>query len=147
MEGLRLSQTIVEPGLVFKKGFDFRLGEKGSQAGKDRKVVSANGTFFTVIGKNSTFLTVKLPSKKIGVFDINEYYHTGPNLFQKKKNLVYGSAGFNFFINSRKSKVRGVAKNPVDHPHGGGEGKKSGKKKSPQGWVNGLRQNRQKLHL
>lgn len=144
---LRLQQTIVEPGLVFKKGFDFKLGEKGSQGGKKRKFVSSNGTFFTVIGKDSTFLTVRLPSKKIASFDINNYYRSGPNLFQKKKNLVYSSAGFNFLLNSRKSKVRGVAKNPVDHPHGGGEGKKSGKKKSPQGWVNGIRTNRLKKHL
>lgn len=147
MEGLRLPHTIVEPRLVFKKGFDFRLGEKGSQAGKNKKFASANGTFFTVIAKNPSFLTVRLPSKKIRFFDIDAYYRSGPNLFQKKKNLVYGSAGFNFFINSKKSKVRGVAKNPVDHPHGGGEGKKSGKKKSPQGWVNALRHNRKKLHL
>lgn len=147
MKGLRLSQTIVEPGLVFKKGFDFRLGEKGSQAGKDKKFASANGTFFTVIAKNPSFLMARLPSKKIKFFDINAYYRSGPNLFQKKKNLAYGSAGFNFFINSKKSKVRGVAKNPVDHPHGGGEGKKSGKKKSPQGWVNALRHNRKKPHL
>ena len=147
MQGLRLPQTIVEPYLVFKKGFDFRLGEKGSQAGKNRKVASANGTFFTVIAKDSTFLTVRLPSKKIGFFDINAYYRSGPNLFQKKKNLIYGSAGFNFFINSRKSKVRGVAKNPVDHPHGGGEGKKSGKKKSPQGWVNAIRHNKRNPRL
>ncbi len=33
----------------------------------------------------------------------------------------------------RRSKVRGVAMNPVDHPNGGGEGKKSGKGLSPWG--------------
>lgn len=41
------------------------------------------------------------------------------------KNVKYGKAGRLRWLN-RRPKVRGVAKNPVDHPHGGGEGKTSG---------------------
>lgn len=41
------------------------------------------------------------------------------------KNIKIGKAGRNRWLNKRP-KVRGVAKNPVDHPHGGGEGKTSG---------------------
>ena len=41
------------------------------------------------------------------------------------KNIKIGKAGRNRWLNKRP-KVRGVAKNPIDHPHGGGEGKTSG---------------------
>jgi large subunit ribosomal protein L2 len=40
-----------------------------------------------------------------------------------------GKAGRSRWLNKRPT-VRGVAMNPVDHPHGGGEGKKSGKGKT-----------------
>jgi large subunit ribosomal protein L2 len=43
-----------------------------------------------------------------------------------------GKAGHSRWINKRPT-VRGVAMNPIDHPHGGGEGKKSGKGKTPWG--------------
>jgi large subunit ribosomal protein L2 len=43
-----------------------------------------------------------------------------------------GKAGHSRWRNKRP-KVRGVAMNPIDHPHGGGEGKKSGKGKTPWG--------------
>ena len=46
-----------------------------------------------------------------------------------------GKAGQSIWLNKRP-KVRGVAMNPVDHPHGGGEGKKSGKGFSPWGKPN-----------
>jgi len=47
-----------------------------------------------------------------------------------------GKAGRSRWLN-RRPKVRGVAKNPVDHPHGGGEGKTSGGRPSvtPQGKI------------
>lgn len=43
-----------------------------------------------------------------------------------------GKAGQSRWLNKRPT-VRGVAMNPVDHPHGGGEGKKSGQKRTPWG--------------
>ena len=43
-----------------------------------------------------------------------------------------GKAGRSRWFNKRPT-VRGVAMNPVDHPHGGGEGKKSGKGQTPWG--------------
>jgi large subunit ribosomal protein L2 len=43
-----------------------------------------------------------------------------------------GKAGRSRWLNKRPT-VRGVAMNPIDHPHGGGEGKKSGKGKTPWG--------------
>ena len=56
------------------------------------------------------------------------------NSFHNKVNL--GKAGRNRWLGN-KSNVRGVAMNPVDHPHGGGEGKKSNPsfKRSPWGKI------------
>jgi large subunit ribosomal protein L2 len=42
-----------------------------------------------------------------------------------EQNIVIGKAGRNRWLGRRPS-VRGVAMNPIDHPHGGGEGKTSG---------------------
>ena len=44
-------------------------------------------------------------------------------------------AGQSRWLN-RRPIVRGVAMNPIDHPHGGGEGKKSGRSKTPWGKFN-----------
>lgn len=51
---------------------------------------------------------------------------------KKKKNLI--KAGDTLNIRKRRPKVRGVAMNPVDHPHGGGEGKTSGGRPSSTPW-------------
>jgi len=49
------------------------------------------------------------------------------------KLLTKGIAGINRRLGFR-SKIRGVAKNPIDHPHGGGEGKTSGGRISVSAW-------------
>jgi len=50
--------------------------------------------------------------------------------------LKLRKAGQSLWLN-RRSSVRGVARNPIDHPHGGGEGKTSGGRPSvsPHGWL------------
>lgn len=131
----------IEKGKTFfKLGRDFSLGEKGSFAKNlfGSRFVYGAGTFFTVLSKDSQKITVKLPSGKLKNFPAEYFFKIGEVLFSKKNQTSFGSAGFHFKIKNKKSSVRGVAKNPVDHPHGGGEGKKSGKRKSPQGWYNGL---------
>jgi len=52
------------------------------------------------------------------------------------KYFIKKKAGYNRALGIRPT-VRGVAMNPCDHPHGGGEGKKSGPRaaKSPWGWL------------
>jgi large subunit ribosomal protein L2 len=52
-----------------------------------------------------------------------------PNAFLIRK----GKAGLNRGL-GRRPKVRGSAMNPVDHPHGGGEGKSSGSRPSVSPW-------------
>jgi large subunit ribosomal protein L2 len=49
------------------------------------------------------------------------------------KRVILGKAGRSRWLNKRPS-VRGVAMNPIDHPHGGGEGKTSGGRPSVTPW-------------
>jgi large subunit ribosomal protein L2 len=85
----------------------------------------AAGTFGKIIGKNTKYALVKLTSGEFRYININSQAKIGVNsnsdnyLFKKYK------AGQNRLLNKRP-RVRGVAMNPVDHPHGGGEGKTSG---------------------
>lgn len=117
------------------------IGQKGSMIffNSKPKYVISSGSFFIVVKKEMKNVVVKMPSGKIKKIPYDGFYKDGPVFFSQKNQIKYGSAGFSFKILNKKSSVRGVAKNPVDHPHGGGEGKKSGIKKSPQGYYNSLR--------
>lgn len=99
---------------------------------KKGQLSRAAGTFSKLKEKSLTYVKIELNSGKqkilssrcyatIGIVS-NELY----NLTQK------GKAGRSRWLNIRPT-VRGVAMNPIDHPHGGGEGKKSGKGKTPWG--------------
>ena len=89
----------------------------------------AAGTFSQLLEKNLTSAVVKLSSGKVILIPLNCLATLGKIsnqdhfLKQKKK------AGRSRWLNIRPT-VRGVAMNPIDHPHGGGEGKTS-KKKAP----------------
>ena len=66
----------------------------------------------------------------------SECYATIGIISNELSNLTQkGKAGRSRWLNIRPT-VRGVAMNPIDHPHGGGEGKKSGKRYSPWGKPN-----------
>lgn len=80
----------------------------------------SSGTFCQIKDLNSDFDLCKiiLPSGVIKVMSLNCFVKLGrcSNIFNKK--ITYGKAGFLKFF-GKKPKVRGVARNPVDHPHGG----------------------------
>lgn len=65
---------------------------------------------------------VKLPSGKFRLFDKNCWATIGRVGNIDFNNIVRGKAGISRWLSIRPS-VRGVAMNPCDHPHGGGEGK------------------------
>lgn len=136
-KGKKIEQFLItKKDSIFQTGQSFKLGERGSFAAFRRNqynYVKSSGSYFTVISKDNDNLIVKLPSGKIKKFPLENFFKKGANPFPEKSRINYGSAGFKLHLLGGKSKVRGVAKNPVDHPHGGGEGKKSGIKKSPQG--------------
>lgn len=96
------------------------------------KIARAAGTFVTVKEIIQSKVIVELNSGEYKRLSSDCFVSMGmvsnesANLQQKHK------AGQSRWLNKRPT-VRGVAMNPVDHPHGGGEGKKSGLNKTPWG--------------
>jgi large subunit ribosomal protein L2 len=90
------------------------------------------GTFAVLLSKTKNKVQVILSSGKKKQLAINSFCMLGSvsneNFFLRQ----LGKAGKSRWF-GRKSKVKGIAMNPVDHPNGGGEGKKSSKRKSPWG--------------
>ena len=94
----------------------------------------AAGVYAKIIAKNQNFAILLLNSGIKKFFFLNCFATLGivsENLFVSKH---VKKAGRSRWLNIRPT-VRGVAKNAVDHPNGGGEGKKSGKRKNPWGKV------------
>lgn len=98
-------------------------------------ISKAAGTFSIVQEQSLYFTKIKLSSNKIKTI----YSICYASLGIVSNDLLFlwklKKAGQNRWLN-KKPTVRGVAMNPVDHPHGGGEGKKSGKNKTPWGKTN-----------
>lgn len=90
--------------------------------GKGGQLVRAAGTYAQIVAKEGKFVTLKLPSSEVRLFQ-NECYATIGQVGNIDcSNITIGKAGRNRWL-GRKPHVRGVAMNPVDHPHGGGEGR------------------------
>jgi len=97
--------------------------------GRHAQLTRSAGTYSTLIEKNSTFGKIKLSSGEIKVIS-NRCLATMGVVSNSEVNLTRsGKAGRSRWLNIRPT-VRGVAMNPIDHPHGGGEGKTSGGRKS-----------------
>ena len=97
------------------------------------KLVRSAGTYAQLIQKDEKYVRVKLPSGEQRLILKDNFASIGslsnPNNFLS----VLGKAGRSRWSNCRPC-VRGVAMNPVDHPHGGGEGKTSGGRPSVTPW-------------
>jgi len=100
--------------------------------------IRSAGTYGKIIKKNSKLnkILIELPSKVQFYTSLYSYATLGTVSNTYNHNIVIGKAGRNRWL-GKKSSVRGVAMNPVDHPHGGGEGKKSNSafKRSPWGKI------------
>jgi large subunit ribosomal protein L2 len=90
------------------------------------------GTFAILKEKTANYARIKLSSKKEKLVPLQCYATLGVLSNEAYFLTRLGKAGRSRWLNKRP-KVRGVAMNPVDHPNGGGEGKKSGKRFSPWG--------------
>ena len=101
--------------------------------GKGGSLARAAGTSAKIIKKESSKVTVRVKSKReITVLDTC-MATIGSASKPEHKNIQGGSAGYSRYL-SKRPIVRGVAMNPVDHPHGGGEGKTSGGRISVTPW-------------
>jgi large subunit ribosomal protein L2 len=81
-------------------------------------LIRAAGTFGQIIQKTEKNCKIKLPSGNIKEFSIKSYATLGVVSNLQNNLVVIGKAGTNRLLGNRPS-VRGIAMNPVDHPHGG----------------------------
>jgi len=80
------------------------------------------GAFASLVAKEGQYATVRLPSGEQRLIHIECKATVGQLGNLDHKNIVLGSAGKMRHL-GRRPGVRGVAMNPCDHPHGGGEGR------------------------
>ncbi len=144
IEGLKVGSSIssgpdapLKPGCAKEMG-DIPLGTRihnvEFQPGRGGQLVRTAGQSAQIIGREGDFVILRLPSKEIRIFRKECRATIGIISNQDHQNTTKGKAGASRWA-GRSPKVRGVAMNPVDHPHGGGEGKSKGYKRatSPTG--------------
>ena len=90
--------------------------------GKGGQIVRAAGATAQVVAKEGNYVTLKLPSGEVRLIRRECYATLGQVGNTDARNLSAGKAGRNRW-KGRRPKVRGSVMNPVDHPHGGGEGR------------------------
>jgi len=90
--------------------------------GKGGQIVRAAGATAQVVAKEGNYVTLKLPSGEVRLVRRECYATIGQVGNTDARNLSAGKAGRNRW-KGRRPKVRGSVMNPVDHPHGGGEGR------------------------
>lgn len=93
--------------------------------GAGGKMARAAGTYAQLVGKDSGYAQVKLQSGELRVIRAECFATVGAVSNPDNQNQSLGKAGRNRWL-GRRPHNRGVVMNPVDHPHGGGEGRTSG---------------------
>jgi large subunit ribosomal protein L2 len=101
--------------------------------GKGGQIARAAGTYAQLMAKEGKYCLLRLPSGELRQI-LNTCLATiGQAGNLEHENQTIGKAGRNRWLGKRP-KVRGVAMNPVDHPHGGGEGRTSGGRHPVSPW-------------
>ena len=102
--------------------------------GRGGKMARSAGNSAQVMAKEGNYVTLKLPSSEMRMVRKDCYATIGVLGNSEYKNLSTGKAGRTRHLGIKPT-VRGVTMNPVDHPHGGGEGKTGpgGNPKTPWG--------------
>lgn len=95
------------------------------KAGKGAENVRSAGAFAQYVGRDTGVAIIRLPSGEVRMIPLTCRAVIGAVSNPDQKNINLGKAGRSRWL-GRRPTVRGVAMNPVDHPHGGGEGKTSG---------------------
>ena len=101
--------------------------------GKGAQMARSAGAYVQVMAHDNNYVTLKMPSGEVRMVP-EKCLATVGVVGNKQHELVRsGKAGRSRWLGKRP-KVRGVAMNPVDHPHGGGEGKTSGGRSPVSPW-------------
>ena len=93
--------------------------------GKGGQIARSAGAFAQIVGRDQTYAIIRLGSGEQRLIHGECMATIGAVSNPDQSNIKLAKAGRNRWMGKRPS-VRGVAMNPVDHPHGGGEGKTSG---------------------
>jgi large subunit ribosomal protein L2 len=93
--------------------------------GKGGQLARAAGTFVQLVGRDAGYALLRLASGEVRMVRSECMASIGAVSNPDQQNVVIGKAGRNRWLGKMPS-VRGVAMNPIDHPHGGGEGRTSG---------------------
>lgn len=134
-EGLKVGQKVVSgPGSDIQVGNALPLKEMplGSfvhnvemKPGKGGQLGRSAGVSLQLMAKEGGYAQLKMPSGEVRMIRLDCMATYGVVGNAEQENISLGKAGRNRWL-GRRSSVRGVAMNPVDHPMGGGEGKTSG---------------------
>ena len=95
------------------------------KVGGGAQVARSAGTYVQLIGKDQGYAQLRMNSGEIRIVRAECMATIGAVSNPDKGNIKLGKAGRKRWLGKRPA-VRGVAMNPVDHPHGGGEGRTSG---------------------
>ncbi len=86
------------------------------------KVARSGGDYAEILAKDGGYVDVKLPSTEVRKVPANAWATIGEVSNNENRLVSLGKAGRSRWLGIRPT-VRGTAQNPVDHPHGGGEGR------------------------
>lgn len=103
------------------------------RVGKGGQLIRSAGTYAQLMAKEGKYAQVRLPSGEVRMILQDCMATVGQLGNTDHENISLGKAGRARWL-GRRPKVRGVAMNPVDHPHGGGEGKSSGGRHPVSPW-------------
>ncbi|MGD0100174.1 MAG: 50S ribosomal protein L2 [Acidobacteriota bacterium] len=101
--------------------------------GKGGQMARAAGTAVQLLAKEAGYAQIKMPSGETRMVHLDCYATIGQVGNLNYENVSIGKAGRTRWLGKRPT-VRGVAMNPIDHPHGGGEGKTSGGRNPVSPW-------------
>ena len=101
--------------------------------GKGAQMARSAGCYARIMAKDDGMITLKLPSGEMRMVSEECSATIGIVGNKQHENSTTGKAGKSRWL-GRRPKVRGVAMNPVDHPHGGGEGRTSGGRHPTSPW-------------
>ena len=142
-DGLRVKSTIVagpEAEPVVGNAMPLRFVPVGSVVhaiemipGKGAQIARSAGTSVQIQGRDGAYVTLRLPSGELRRVHGECYATVGAVGNSEHKNVVFGKAGRSRWF-GRKPHNRGRSMNPVDHPHGGGEGRSTGGRPPVSPW-------------
>ena len=144
-EGLKVGDKIISSQgnqIPFKTGNAMPLGKIPEgllvhnielKPSKGAQMVRSAGAYARIMATEKGMVTLKLPSGELRMVSEECIATIGTVGNKSHENIVIGKAGRSRWL-GRRPKVRGVAMNPVDHPHGGGEGKSSGGRHPVSPW-------------